>query len=180
MKKFFSVFSVMALVVAAMSFVSCSKDSDPVVEEPTKPEEVGKSVFYSLTVLEQYFEYGDIVLTTNIDGEEKVYTFLKDATKLDNSPELAEYYQTPKAAARVAEGKVVYEKSAKFTARFSLTEEGKKKIEAAADDAEIDLLTIFTIDGSVLKGGLKGLSLKALEANLDYINEHGVYDHTAN
>ncbi len=177
MKKFFSIFSVMALVVAAMSFVSCSKDSDPVVEEPTKPVDNSKSAYYSLTVNESYFEYGDVILTLNKDGEEKDYSFLEKAEKLSDS-DLSDWFGGVKTPARVGEGKIFYEKSAKFTVNFVLSDEGKKKIEAAPDEP-FGLGTIVAFDGRTT-GGMQEMLLKELEGCLGNINKEGVYNRTAN
>lgn len=177
MKKFFSVFSVMALVVAAMSFVSCSKDSDPVVEEPTKPEDNSKSAYYSLTVNESYFEYGDVILTLNKDGEEKDYSFLEKAEKVSDS-DLSQFYGGVKTAARVGEGKIFYEKSAKFTVNFVLSDEGKKKLEAAPDEP-FRLATIISFNGKITNNMTEILN-KELEEFLNNINKEGAYNRTAN
>ena len=177
MKKFFSVFSVMALVVAAMSFVSCSKDSDPVVEDPTKPEEVGKSVFYSLMVDESYFQYGDVILTVNTDGVDKEYSFLEKAEKVSDS-DLSQLNGGVKTAARVAEGKIIYEKSVKFTVQFVLSDEGKKKLEAAPDEP-FRLATIIAFNGKITNNMTEILN-KEVEEFLNNINKEGVYNRTAN
>lgn len=80
MKKFFSIFSIMAVVIAAMSFVSCSKDNnDPVIDEP-KPEIV-KAAKYYLIVNEDFFKYGDVEVTVTTDGMQEVYSFLQVAKK---------------------------------------------------------------------------------------------------
>ena len=178
MKKFFSIFSVMAVVIAAMSFVSCSKDSnDPVIDEPTKPEEVGKSAYYSLMLNETYFEYGDVILTANTDGVDKEYSFLEKAQKLNDS-DLSLYFDGVKTPARVGEGRIIYEKSVKFTVKFVLSDEGKKKLEAAPEEP-FRLATIISFNGQVINNMTEILNKQA-EEFLSKVNEEGVYNRSAN
>lgn len=180
MKKFFSIFSVMAVVIAAMSFVSCSKDSDdPIVDEP-KPES-SKSVHYSLRVVEEYFDYADIVVTFTIDGKDETVSFQKDEAvkKSTASGKMSDFMKNPKGPIRVLEGSVFYNKSLKITPNFVLTEEGKKKVEATTDESvQIDVVISDTYNGIEDNRSFDGTHIKDFEGFLKVLND-GYYNHSA-
>ena len=176
MKKFFSIFSVMAVVVAAMSFVSCSKDNnDPVIEEP-KPE-IFKGVNYFLIVNEDFFKYGDVEISITTDGMEEVYSFLKVAKK-----ETANIVYTEKAVdnapIRKIDGKFPYKKNIKISAKFILTDEGKKLVEAASAEEDFDLYIEDYFDGrnSIISTGSP--YVKTLAEYLNGLNK--LTSHSAN
>ena len=176
MKKFFSIFSIMAVVIAAMSFVSCSKDNnDPVIDEP-KPETF-KSVDYYLIVDENFFKYGDVEVTVTTDGVEEVYSFLKVAKK-----ETANIVYTEKAVdnapIRKIDGKLPYKKNIKISAKFILTDEGKKLVEAASDEEDFDLYIEDYFDGSKTVFSTGSPYVKKLAEYLNVLNDRT--SHSAN
>ena len=176
MKKFFSIFSIMAVVIAAMSFVSCSKDNnDPVIDEP-KPEII-KAVNYYLIVDENFFKYGDVEVTVTTDGVEEVYSFLKVAKK-----ETANIVYTEKAVdnapIRKIDGKFPYKKNIKISAKFILTDEGKKLVEAASAEEDFDLYIEDYFDGRNTTISTGSPYVKTLAEYLNGLNK--LTSHSAN
>lgn len=178
MKKIFSIFSVMAVVIAAMSFVSCSKDSnDPVIDEP-KPES-SKSVYYSFKVGEEFFKYCDIILTVTVDGESKTYTFSKDAKKEVAEGEFADKIERKNFPVLALYGDISYKKSLKVSPNFVLTDEGKKAVEATTDESvQFDFAIEDKFGGYVEVKPYFGTYVMKLADFLVVLND-GLYDHSA-
>ena len=176
MKKFFSIFSVMAVVIAAMSFVSCSKDNnDPVIDDP-KPE-IFKGVNYFLIVNEDFFKYGDVEISITTDGMEEVYSFLQVAKKETLDIWYAE--KTEKnAPIRKIDANFPYKKNIKISAKFILTDEGKKLVEAASDEEEFDFFAEDSFDGASNYLSNTSAYVKTLEGYLSIMNEYAT--HSAN
>lgn len=170
MKKFFSIFSVMAVVIAAISFVSCSKDNnDPVIDEP-KPEIV-KAAKYYLIVNEDFFKYGDVEVTVTTDGMQEVYSFFQVAKKetLDlDFPGIS----LKNAPIRKIDTKFEYKKNFKISAKFILTDEGKKLVEAASETDDFYFYAEDSFDGHMRTLSNMSVYVKNLVEYLTIMNEY--------
>lgn len=133
MKKFLSFFSFIALAVFAMSFVSCSDNGD----EPTDPKDVVLDGGMKVSVSESIFEYCDVVATLTHDNQ--VETFKMDAST-----------QVAGSDKRVVEKKFTHKPGVKNTLKldFTLTEEGKKKMEAAGEEDEVKFHVTMELTGN--------------------------------
>lgn len=138
MKQFF--YSVLLMAVAlfgASTFVSCgSSDDDPVA--PVPQGESKKFVTYLVKVPEDYFSFGDVVVTIEADGKKTVKK-LSDTPKVDNLDwDLMDSFSGSNKAGRVLSlPEIQFESNpVKVTTEFLLSDAGKQKIANATGDEE--------------------------------------------
>lgn len=71
MKKFIPFLSLLALALLSVAFVSCSKDDDPIEDNPSAPIEYNIVKYYSAAVNEELLTYYDVKLTLSNDQKTK-------------------------------------------------------------------------------------------------------------
>lgn len=138
MKKFFSIFCLFAMTMAGV-FVSCGGDDDPVIVGPEEPEAEPTYAKLVVKLSEDFFAYGDFEVTLEYDGQTKSYKLDENMKSANVDFEgLESFKEGEKIAGRVLEVPAFEYKSSpvKYNGKFVLSEEGKKKIEAATPEKE--------------------------------------------
>ena len=179
MKKFFSVFSFLAMTaIAAVSFVSCSDDNK---EPEPKPQPTENYARCRVLIEEAIFEYIDFTFTIEHDGTIDTYK-MDETTKISDTKldDFAPFFDR-KVSGRLFDKVFKYETlPVKYSAKYEFTEEGKKKIAAAADGDVIMFYGAADLyksdkDGKMIShdyhslSGIKDCPVKDLEEGLaDY------------
>lgn len=139
MKKFF--YSMLLTAVAlfsASAFVSCGSDGDDPVAPPVPQGESKKFVKYLAKVPEDYFSFGDVIVTIEADGNKTVKK-MSETPKVDNLDwDLMDSFGGSNKAGRVLSfPEMQFESNpVKVTTEFLLSDAGKQKIANATDDEE--------------------------------------------
>lgn len=141
MKKFFYSMLLMAVALfSASAFVSCgSDDDDPVA--PVPQVESKKFVKYLLMLPEDYFSFGDVIVTIEADGKKTVKK-MSETPKVDN-PDwdlwTSSVAESMKAARILSLPEVQFiSNPVRVTTEFLPTDAGKQKMANAKDDEETD------------------------------------------
>ena len=140
MKKFFYLFSVIAMTIVSFSLVGCSK-SDPVAEEEEKPAPKPNYAMFEIKAVEDMFELGDFIVTIEYDDQKLTYT-LDETTKVKNiSFDAADgIFERNPLPGRVLKIEPFEFKThpVKYTGKFVFTEEAKKRMAEAPEEDQID------------------------------------------
>lgn len=142
MKKFFSLFCLIAMAVVSFSFVACSSKDDPVADEPEKPVQEPRYARFEIQVVEDLFELGDFVVTLEYDGKKETY-------KLDASTKVGKvtlkdfdsfFDDRASLPGRVlVVGPFQFETlPVKYTGEIVFNEDAKKRMQDAPEEDQID------------------------------------------
>ncbi len=145
MKKFFSLFSVIAMTIVSFAFVGCSS-SDPVAEEEEKPAPEPRYAKFEIKAIEDMFQLGDFIITIEYDNQKLTYK-LDETTKVNNisfGNEIVDVFDRNPLPGRVLTiDPFEYETSpVKYTGEFVFNEEAKKRIADENEKEEIDFAII--------------------------------------